>query len=280
MLGHFSGYGFFSSFRSSSILSKVGNIPVEVRSEEKLSISAPSICLKRCILWASSQIFLPIDSLIILKSVLTLQNMEPHTVVGGTVPPNVDPRMVMNNPALLSQALQQIAAHPDEMVGLANQAMAHLPPSAMDQARRMASGAEGKQMLQMMKQKGIRPNQVRMMQKQLKRPLAHSKDEKKTFAALVTSTRKIKSKELYENSRQADIASILHTPSALTLPCPHLSVGPFEGKEICAIFNHSAGGQNRRATRLCKSKVCGDVLFVCDGADLTDKDLETIESTL
>src|SRR6056297_1722679 len=97
---------------------------------------------------------------------------------------------------------------------------------------------------------------------------------KKVQVVLVNTSRKLKQKEVFEDSIITQFQKILKADDIKSFECPHLATGPLEGKTIYAVSNSQTVGKkgNKRVTALCRSPFSSEMVFYIPGDNISISD--------
>lgn len=195
----------------------------------------------------------------------------------------------------ISTMLNKMASNPEEVSKMMEQSMSQMTPEMMEQARKLAMGGQGDQIMREMQKRGMDPRAMRsqlLEQQRAIRGMGSSKaaDATKQSSALsgqrtkqiilINKSRQIKVRKVPSNSVGLSAASILKTDNPVELSCSRMAQGPLSGKTIKAWYNPEDRGKNRRATKVVGFPVGGEVIVVMEEGDLTEKDFSAAEKHL
>ena len=194
----------------------------------------------------------------------------------------VDIKNVLNN-TNISSVLQQMTSNSDEVGKMMEESMSRMTPDMMEQARKLATGGQGKQIIREMQKRGMDPKAMRAQIQKEKRALRGqgTKPIGETFQViLITLSRQSKSKSIPRDNINLTIGNILKCPSPVELSCSRLALGPLAGKTIKVWYDPERLGKNRRASKILGFPVGGEIVIILEGEDLTEKDFLSAEKHL
>lgn len=186
------------------------------------------------------------------------------------------------NSGQFSNILQEMTQNPNEFMSMVESSIGRINPEMMEQARKMAMGGQGNQILKEMQKRGMDPYAMKSKLKEHQRAIKGlgTKKGPTKKAVIVTMSRKIKSRDLVIDSIEACANSILHSTAAVELVCSRLAQGPLKNKSIRVWYDPRAQGKNRRASKIIGFNVGGDILVAIEDGDLTEKDFCNAEKCI
>lgn len=187
------------------------------------------------------------------------------------------------NATNISSVLSQMAADPGKMTQMMADSMDKVTPEMMEQARKMAAGGQGQNIMREMQRRGMDPHALRAQaanQRKALKGLGGKSSEATKQVILITKTRQLRVRKISPNSIQLSAANILHVPNPVELSCSRLAQGPLDGKVIKVWYDPDQRGVNRRARKIVGFPVGGDILIVVNDEDLTEADFLAVEATL
>lgn len=187
-------------------------------------------------------------------------------------------KAALNNTNIAAM-LNRMSNNPEEVSKIMEQSMGQMTPDMMEQARKMAMGDQGQQVLQEMRRRGIDPNAIRaqlMEQQRAIRGMSANTDNTKR-AVLITASRQLKMRNVPLGSVQASAAAIIKSGEPVELSCSRLAMGPLSGKTIKVWCDPSRKGKNKRLSKIVGFPIAGEGLVVMEEGDLTEKDFIAAE---
>lgn len=194
--------------------------------------------------------------------------------------PNIaeEVKAALNNTNIATM-LNRMSNNPDEVSKMMEQSMSHMTPDMMEQARKMAMGGQGQQVLQEMKRRGLDSNAIRsqfLEQQRAIRAMSANNDNTKQ-AVLITSSRQLKMRNIPLGSVQTAVENIIKSGEPVELSCSRLALGPLTGKTIKVWCDTSRKGKNKRLSKIVGFPVAGEGLVIMDEGDLTEKNFLAAE---
>jgi len=181
----------------------------------------------------------------------------------------------------INSLLEKMRENPDESNKILEESMAKISPEMIENAKKFAMSDQAVQLMKDMQKKGLDPRMIQSQLANIKRSnrISKNKGESKK-AILITSSRRIKVKDVQVDSVDKDAKIILKSPGIKETLCSKLKVGSFTDKTIKIWYNPNFPGKNKRASKLTELPVGGDVLIVMEEGDLLEKDFEEAEQLI
>ena len=183
----------------------------------------------------------------------------------------------------ISAMLNQMAANPEEVNKMMEESMSRMTPEMMEQARKLAMGGQGDQIMKEMKKRGLDPRvlkaQMREQQKAL-RGLENKNIADTKQVVLITTSRQVKTRKLPNDNYLPNIKTILKCNDPVELSCSRLAQGPLSGKTIKVWYNPEHTGKNRRATKIVGFPIGGEIIVIVEEDNLTETNFLAAEKTL
>ena len=203
-----------------------------------------------------------------------------------TTPQNLEPnkmKEILSN-TNIGTMLGHMADNPNEVSKVMESSIGNnLPPDITNQARKLAMGGQGEQIMREMQKRGMDPvamkKQFLQEQRKAKGQPTKSTDITKQIIYITTS-RQVKTRKIVPDGLKAAVSSILHTENPVELSCSRLAQGPLSGKTIKAWYNPDALGKNRRASKIVGFNIGSELVIVLDGGDLKESDFIAAEKQL
>jgi hypothetical protein len=187
------------------------------------------------------------------------------------------------NDTNIATMLNRISNNPEELNKVMEESMSQMTPDMMEQARKLAMGGQGKNILNEMQRRGMDPSAMRAQlleqQRQLKGLSAKSGDLTKKVI-FITSSRQVKVRNIPTSSIQASATSLIKSTNVVELSCSRLAEGPLKGKTIKVWCDPERPGKNKRATKIMGFPVSGEILIVMEEGDLLENDFLAAEKLL
>jgi hypothetical protein len=196
---------------------------------------------------------------------------------------NIDEMKSMMSNMNINDVINRMSNNPGEMEKIMAESMGKITPEMMDQARKLAMGGQGNQILKKMQQAGMNSratkDRILKQQRALNKTLGKS-DAKTKKALLITQSRVLKSRSVPVHVTSANVIAILQCSDPVQLSCSRLALGPLSGKTIKIWYDPSNTSKNRRTSRILGFPVGGAMLIVMDEDDLTEADFLAAEAKL
>lgn len=183
----------------------------------------------------------------------------------------------------LTDMLSRINDHPEEIQSMVNDSMNTITPEMMSQARNLASGAQGNQIMREMQRRGMNPRAMKSQLADQQRAMRVSNKNASTQRAiLITASRKLKPRDISLISIQSSVPHIINSSSgtAVEISCSRLALGPLSGKTIKAWYDSHRPGKNKRASKIVGFAISGELLIIMEEGDLTEADFLAAEKLL
>ena len=192
------------------------------------------------------------------------------------------PMPAMNN-TNISAMLNRIANNPEEVTKVMQESMGQMSPDMMEEARKLAMGGQGKQLMREMQRRGIDPNVMRAQlleqQKALRNMTADRGDTKSVI--LITHNRQLKVRNISAVNVSLAVQSVMKSSTIVELSCSRLANGPLEKKTIKVWCDPGCKGKNnRRLAKIVGFPIAGDGVVVVEDEDLTEADFLAAERLL
>lgn len=196
--------------------------------------------------------------------------------------PPIDIKDALNHTGI-SAMLNQMTSNPDEVNRMMEESMNRMTPEMMDQARKLAMGGQGDQIMREMQKRGIDPKAMRaqmLQQKRALRGLCGKNTESTTQVILITMSRQVKVRRIPRDNISVAAGSILKCNSPVELSCSRLAQGPLAGKTIKVWYDPEHVGKNRRASKIVGFSIGGEIVIVTQDEDLTESNFLAAERQL
>jgi hypothetical protein len=189
---------------------------------------------------------------------------------------------VLNN-INFSDVIDKLTSEPNEAANLVGQSAEIMTPEMMEQARKYATGTQGKQIKEEMMRKGLDNKDLKAQMEQQKRLYVEANNKAKgeaKKAILITSSKIMKSKDIHPKILKSEAIKIIGTDNPLEMPCSRLATGPLLNKTIKVWYDPNRKGNNTRASKIVDFKIAGELLIVMEEGDLTEDDFKLAEKLL
>lgn len=189
---------------------------------------------------------------------------------------------VLNN-INFSDVIDKLTSEPNEAANLVGQSAEIMTPEMMEQARKYATGTQGKQIKEEMMRKGLDNKDLKAQMEQQKRLYVEANNKAKgeaKKAILITSSKIMKSKDIHPKILKSEAIKIVGSDNALEMPCSRLATGPLLNKTIKVWYDPNRKGNNTRASKIVDFKIAGELLIVMEEGDLTENDFKLAEKLL
>jgi hypothetical protein len=181
----------------------------------------------------------------------------------------------------IAAMLNQMAANPDEVTKMMEESMNHMTPEMMEQARKLAMGGQGGQIMREMKKRGLNPKALKAQLAEQQKALRAVRVTTSTKQAiLITHSKRARSRKLPHDNVSAAVGNILNCSEPVELSCSRLAQGPLAEKTIKVWYNPEATGKNRRASKIVGFSVGGEIIIVMEEGDLTEANFALAEQKL
>ncbi|CAH6420061.1 Hypothetical protein HVR_LOCUS1086 [uncultured virus] len=183
----------------------------------------------------------------------------------------------------ISTMLNQMAADPDNVAKMMEESMGKMTPEMMEQARKLAMGGQGEQIMKEMQKRGMDPHAMRaqiMEQQRMLRGTGGNTSDATQQVILINKSRQLKIRKISPASLQLSVSGILRAPSPVELSCSRLAQGPLAGKTIKVWYDPEQPGVNRRSKKILGFGVGGDIIIVMMEGNLSEKDFLAAEKRL
>ena len=192
-----------------------------------------------------------------------------------------DVKSALNNTNIASM-LSRMASNPEEIQKVMKESMGQVTPDMMEQARKLATGGQGQQILQEMQRRGFDPQAMKSQMMEQRRSMRGlgGKTEATKQAILITASRQVKIRNVSPTALQTAAGALIGTDSPVELSCSRLAAGPLQGKTIKVWCEPQRLGKNKRLSKIIGFPVSGEGLFVMEEGDLTEKDFLAAEKLL
>lgn len=193
--------------------------------------------------------------------------------------PNV--REVLNN-ANISAMLNHFSDNHEEMAKIMQESMGQVTPGMMEQARKLATGNQGQQIIREMQRRGFNPDAMRtqILEQQKAVRLANMQIGNTKRAILITATRKLKIHNVPIDLSSTSVVNIIKSSEPVEISCSRLATGGLAGKTIKVWYDPTIGGKNKRLSKIIGFPASGNGLIVMEEGDLEEKDFLTAEKLL
>lgn len=199
-----------------------------------------------------------------------------------TIPQLSNMKETLNN-TNISTVLSKISQNPEELNKVMEESLSQMTPEMMEQAKKLAMGGQGQQMVREMQRRGIDQKAMHALvlgqQKALKEISAKSSGPTKKVI-LITSSRQLKMRNVPISSIQPSVARIINSSNVVELSCSRLAAGPLEGKTIKVWCDTERKGKNKRASKIVGFQIAGEILIIMEEGDLNEKDFLAAEKLL
>lgn len=209
-------------------------------------------------------------------------SMQEHLPEIPSISNSMDVKEALKN-TNISDMLNQMAANPEEVSKMMEDSMSRMTPDMMDQARKLAMGGQGDQIMREMQKRGIDPKAMREQMKEQQRALrglGGKHGDATTQVILITTSRQAKVRKIPRGNITAAVGSILKCPSPVELSCSRLAQGPLSGKTIKVWYDPEHAGKNRRASKIVGFSIGGEIVVVVDDEDLSEANFTAAEKKL
>jgi len=189
---------------------------------------------------------------------------------------------VLNN-INFSDVIDKLTSEPNEAANLIGQSAEIMTPEMMEQARKYATGTQGKQIKEEMMRKGLDNKDLKAQMEQQKKLYVEANNKAKgesKKAILITSSKIMKSKDIHVKILKSEAIKIVGSDNVLEMPCSRLAVGPLLNKTIKVWYDPNRKGNNTRASKIVDFKIAGELLIVMEEGDLTENDFKLAEKLL
>jgi hypothetical protein len=209
-----------------------------------------------------------------------INNTDEKCIVDG-LPNNSNDIEAALSSVNISEILNQVSKNPDDLGKVLQESMAQMTPDRMEQARKLAMGNQGNQIMKQMKKKGINPQdlkkQLEEQQKALRKmgPINSTKR-----AVLITTSRQLKMRDVSTSSVQESVKHIINSGNAVEMSCSRMASGQLLGKTIKAWYDPQRQGKNTRASKIVGFPIAGNLLVIMDEGDLNEMDFIASEKKL
>lgn len=180
----------------------------------------------------------------------------------------------------IAGVLNELASNPNQLNKMIEESMGQITPEVMEQARKLAMGGQGDQIMREMQKRGIDVNSMNANIRQLRNALPSVKKTGLTKTIVyVTRSRQIKEKDISMTDPHSCIATILRTTTPIELSCSRLAQGPLFGQSIKVWYNPADSSKNRLASKITGFPVGGELLIVSESTNLCIADVNTVLKT-
>jgi len=189
---------------------------------------------------------------------------------------------VLNN-INFSDVIDKLTSEPNEAANLIGQSAEIMTPEMMEQARKYATGTQGKQIKEEMTRKGLDNKDLKAQMEQQKKLYVEANNKAKgeaKKAILITSSKIMKSKDIHVKILKSEAIKIVGSDNVLEMPCSRLATGPLLNKTIKVWYDPNRKGNNTRASKIVDFKIAGELLIVMEEGDLTENDFKLAEKLL
>ena len=188
------------------------------------------------------------------------------------IPSPADVKAALNS-TNIATILDRMGDNPEEMAKAMEESMGQLSPEIMEQARKLAAGGQGAEIMAEMKRRGMDTDAIRtQMLKQhqaLKGMIPRSVDGKSVI--LITNNRQVKTRRVPPTAIPDSAEAILNSSKPVELSCSRLAVGPLTDKTIKIWCDPERKGKNKRLSKILGFPVGGEGLIVVEDGDLDEK---------
>lgn len=212
--------------------------------------------------------------------------VEPNPAAGDLVEspkspevPNVGGALNNNN---VANMLNRMAQNPSEMAKVMEESAAQMTPEMMEEARRLAMGGQGEQIIKEMQRRGMDINAMRaqLMEQQKSMKGLSSKTDNMKKAILITSNRQVKQRTVPLTGAGLVAETILKSPKVVELSCSRLAIGVLQGKTIKVWCDPERKGKNKRLSKILGFPMAGEGLIVMQESDLEESVFLEVEKAL
>lgn len=203
----------------------------------------------------------------------------PNTPQESSTQPSLSEAMNSTN---FAAVLNRMSSNPEEVAKLMEESVDKMDPKILNDARRMASGGQGEQILKEMQRRGIDTNAMRsqiLQQRKALQGLATKKEDTKSVV-LITNNRQLKMRTIPINLISAAAENIIGSSKVVELSCSRLANGPLQGKTVKVWCNPEVKGRNRRLSKILGFPIGGDGLIVMQEGDLDEASFLAAERDL
>lgn len=189
---------------------------------------------------------------------------------------------VLNN-VNFSDVIDKLTTNSDDTVNLISQSAEHMTPEMIEQAKKYATGTQGKQIKEEMVRKGIDNKEMKLKMEQQKKLYNEANNKAKgegKKAIIITSSKIVKSKDIHIKILKTEVPKIIGCENPVELSCSRLAVGPLQGKTIKIWYDPNRKGNNSRASKIVDFKIAGELLIIMEEGDLTENDFKLAEKSL
>jgi len=182
-----------------------------------------------------------------------------------------------------SDVIDKLTSEPNEAANLIGQSAEIITPEMMEQARKYATGTQGKQIKEEMMRKGLDNKDLKAQMEQQKKLYVEANNKVKgeaKKAILITSSKIMKSKDIHVKILKSEAIKIVGSDDVLEMPCSRLATGPLLNKTIKVWYDPNRKGNNTRASKIVDFKIAGELLIVMEEGDLTENDFKLAEKLL
>lgn len=182
----------------------------------------------------------------------------------------------------IAAALDRIASDPSHLGKALEASTNEMTPELMEEARRLAMGGQGEEIMREMQRRGIDPNAMRaqmMAQQRALRGLG-SKTANTRRAVFITGNRQLKMKNIPLGAIEVAAGAMLNSDKAVELSCSRLAVGPLSGKSVKVWCDPERKGKNKRLTKILGFPIAGEGLIIVQDGDLEEKDFLEAEKEI
>lgn len=182
----------------------------------------------------------------------------------------------------MTAMFSQLMSDPDKVSQMMGESLKVMTPEMMNQAKKMAMGGQGQQIMRDMQKRGMNAQQLRDMAKEQKSKMKQTvKPINKPKKVLqIGSNRKVTVKTVEATTLKTSINQLINAKQLVELKCTRLAVGPLQHKTIRLWYDDAIKVTNRKATRLIGFPVGGIVYISMDEGDLKITDLEAVEAII
>lgn len=189
---------------------------------------------------------------------------------------------VLNN-INFSEVIDKLTSNPNDAANLVSQSAEHMTPEMMEQARKYATGTQGKQIKEEMMRKGVDNKEMKIQMEQQKKLYIEANNKAKgeaKKAIIITSSKIMKSKDIHVKILKSEAIKIIGSDNAIEISCSRLAVGPLQNKTITVWYDPTRKGNNKRASEIVNFKIAGELLIIMEEGDLTQDDFKLAEKLL
>jgi len=183
----------------------------------------------------------------------------------------------------ISAVLNRISNNPEELNKVMETSINSMTPEMMEQARKLAMGGQGQQIIREMQRKGIDPKVMRshiLEEQKILKGLSSKVTEMTKKAILITNSRQLKVRNIPISSIKIAAANLVKSSDPVELSCSRLAAGPLKGKTIKVWCNPQHPGKNKRASKIIGFPMGGEMLIIMEEGDLNEKDFLAAEKLL